>query len=63
MYSITKGLLRGSKPVVLAVAVVAAMSVGGTAYATKFITGADIKDGSITASDLSKGTKSAQHRR
>jgi hypothetical protein len=54
-----RGLLRSSTPIVLVTALVAVLGIGGTAYAAKLITGANIKDGSITAADLSKKTQSS----
>ena len=53
--------LRGSAPIVLVTALVAVLGIVGTAGATKLITGASIKDGSLTAADLSKKTRASLH--
>ena len=55
----TRGLLFSSRPVIAATALVAVLGITGTAYGAKLITGLDIKDGSITAVDLSKGAHGA----
>ena len=60
MFIIFKRLLRSSKPVMVMTALVAVLGITGTAYGAKLITGLDIKNGSITAVDLSK--KHAAHR-
>ena len=52
-----RGLLGSSKPVMLMTALVAILGITGTAYGAKLITGLDIRDGSITAVDLSKGAQ------
>jgi hypothetical protein len=57
VFSLITGLLRGSKPVLLVTAFVAVLGISGTAYAAKLVTGADIKDGSISTNDLSKKAK------
>ena len=59
MATCIRGLLRGSAPIVLATALVAALGLGGSAYAAKLITGASIKDGSINAVDLSKHARAS----
>jgi hypothetical protein len=45
----------------LVTALVAVLGIGGTAYAAKLITGANIKDGSITVADLSRKTQTSLH--
>jgi Collagen triple helix repeat (20 copies) len=53
-------LLRSSRPVMLMTALVALFGVSGTAVAAKrLVTGADIKNGSITSVDLAKSTHDA----
>jgi hypothetical protein len=54
-------LLRGCSPIMLVTALVAVLGISGTAYGAKLITGFDIKDGSVTAADLSKTTQAALH--
>ena len=54
-----KRLLCSSKPVMVVTALVAVLGITGTAYGAKLITGLDIKDGSITIVDLSKGTQNS----
>ena len=61
MFKNLNGLLRSSKPVMVMTAFVAVLGITGTAYGAKLITGLDIKDGSITAVDLSKSTKASLH--
>jgi hypothetical protein len=56
-----RGPLRGSAPIVFATALVAVLGIGGTAGAAKLITGSSIKDGSITAADLSKKARTSLH--
>ncbi len=51
--------LRGAAPIVLVTALVAVLGLAGTAGAARLITGSSIKDGSITAADLSKKTRTA----
>ena len=51
--------LRGAAPIVLVTALVAVLGIAGTAGAAKLITGSSIKDGSITAADLSKKTRTS----
>jgi hypothetical protein len=57
--SMLKRLLRSSTPVMVMAALAAVMGIGGTAYGAKLITGLDIRDGSVTALDLSKKTQAS----
>jgi hypothetical protein len=57
LFTMLKGLLRSSQPVLVVTALVAILGVAGTAYGAKLITSSDIKDGSIAAVDLSKNTR------
>ena len=59
MFTTLRGLLRSSRPVMIMTALVAVLGITGTAYGAKLITGLDIRDGSITAVDLSKGAHHA----
>ena len=56
---LSKRLLCSSKPVMVVTALVAVLGITGTAYGAKLITGLDIRDGSITAVDLSKSTQAS----
>jgi hypothetical protein len=56
-----KQLLGSSRPVVVASALVAVFGITGTAYSAKLITGLDVRDGSLTTADLSKGAQSSLH--
>jgi hypothetical protein len=56
-----KQLVRSSKPVVVVTALVAVLGITGTAYSAKLITGLDVRDGSLTAADLSKTAKASLH--
>jgi hypothetical protein len=57
--SMLKRLLGSCTPVMVMAALVAVMGIGGTAYGAKLITGLDIRDGSVTALDLSKKTQAS----
>ncbi len=60
MLSTYRRLLRSSRPVMLMTALVAIFGITGTAVAARrLVTGADIKNGSITGVDLSRSTQDA----
>jgi hypothetical protein len=52
-------LLRSSKPLLVVTCLVAVLGITGSAYGARLITGRDVKDGSLTAADLSKAAKTA----
>jgi hypothetical protein len=59
--TLLKKLLSGSRPVLVVSALVAVLGITGSAYGARLITGGDIRDGSITAVDLAKGTQGTLH--
>jgi hypothetical protein len=59
--TLCKQLLHRFRPVVLVTAFVAVLGVTGTAYSARLITGLDVRDGSLTAADLSKTARASLH--